>query len=151
MSKHVTIHLTPEQRQTLTELIRKGKSAARVQQRARVLLLSDRSQGKPKTEAEISSALLCSATTVGNIRRRFARAGMKVALYDKPHARAKPKVTGEVEAKLVTLACSAPPDGRSRWTLRLLAQKMVELHYVESLSHVTVHQVLKKTRLSLGG
>ena len=69
MGKHVTIHLIPEQRRELTDLIRKGKCKARVQLRARVLLLSDRSQGPPKTEAEIASALLCSSTTVGNIRR----------------------------------------------------------------------------------
>ena len=151
MGKHVTIHLIPEQRRELTDLIRKGESKARVQLRARVLLLSDRSQGPPKTEAEIASALLCSATTVGNIRRRFAREGLCAALYDKAHAGAPPKVTGEIEAKLVTLACSAPPDGRSRWTLRLLAQKMVELQYIASISHIAVHQVLKKTGLSLGG
>jgi transposase len=134
----------------LTDLTRKGKSPAREQLRARVLLLSDRSQGEPHTEAEISVALQCSATTVGNIRRRFVREGLEAALHDKPRPGAKPKLTGDVEAKLVTLACSAPPDGRSRWTLRLLAQSMVELEYVESISHVAILKTLKKTHLSLG-
>lgn len=149
MSKHVQIHLTSEQRQVLTDLTRKGKSPAREQLRARVLLLSDRSQGQSKTEAEISEALQCSATTVGNIRRRFAREGL-AALHDKPRPGGKPKLTGEGEAKLVTLACSQPPDGRARWTLRLLAQSMVELEYVESISHVAILKTLKKTGLSLG-
>lgn len=150
MSQHAQIHLTPEQRYELEEMLHKGQSPARVQTRARILLLSDRNQGAPRKAAEIAEVLLCSESTVGNIRRRFAQEGLQAALYDKPRPGAKPKITGEVEAQLVLLACSTPPEGQSRWTLRLLAQRLVELEVIESVSHVAVRDVLKKTNLSLG-
>lgn len=151
MSQHAYIYLTTEQRHELEEMVHKGQWPARVQTRARILLLSDRSQGAPHKAAEIAEVLLCSESTVGNVRRRFVQAGLQAALYDKPRPGAKPKLTGEVEAQLVLLACSAPPEGQSRWTLRLLAQRLVELEFVESISHVAVRDALKKTRFSLGG
>ena len=85
------------------------------------------------------------------MRRRFLTGGLPSALYDKGWPGAKPKFTGEVEAKLTMLACSDPPDGAARWTLRLLADRMVELGYVDSISHVTVRELLKKTNSSRGG
>jgi hypothetical protein len=88
---------------------------------------------------------------VRNIRRRYIEGGVPQALNDKGWPGAKPKLTGEVEAKLTMLACSAPPQGQARWTLRLLASQMVELGYVEEVSHVTIGEWLKKTNLSLGG
>ena len=94
---------------------------------------------------------MCDKTTVVNVRRRFLTGGLPAALYDKPRPGAKPKVTGEIEAQLIRLACSTPPEGRGRWTLRLLAERLVELEYVDYISHVTVGEVLKKTNLSLGG
>jgi len=93
---------------------------------------------------------MCSPSTVANVRRRFNREGLRAALYDKPRPGQKPKVTGEVEAQLMVLACSKPPPGHARWTLRLLAEQMVELEIVDSISHVTVGQVLKKTKSSRG-
>jgi len=93
---------------------------------------------------------MCSPSTVANVRHRFNRAGLQAALYDKPRPGQKPKVTGEVEARLVMLACSDPPPGHTRWSLRLLADQMVELEIVDSISHVTVGQVLKKTKSSRG-
>ena len=150
MSQKQDVNLNAEQRTKLEEMIHKGESSAREQTRARILLLSDRSQGQKRTQAEIAEALMCSAATVGNIRRRFVQEGLHAALYDKPRPGAKPKITGEVEAQLVLLACSAPPEGQNRWTLRLLAQRLVELEVVESVSHVAVRDVLKKTHLSLG-
>jgi transposase len=150
MSQHAQIHLTSEQRHELEAMLHKGQSPARVQTRARILLLSDRSQGAPRKAGEIAQVLLCSESTVGNIRRRFAQEGLQAALYDKPRPGAKPKLTGDVEAQLITLACSAPPEGQSRWTLRLLAQRLVELEVIDSVSHVAVRDVLKKTNLSLG-
>ena len=150
MSQHAQIYLTPDQRHVLEEILHRGQSPARVQTRARILLLSDRSQSGRHPAGEIAQVLFCSESSVGNIRRRFVQEGLHAALYDKPRPGAKPKITGEVEAQLVLLACSAPPEGQNRWTLRLLAQRLVELEVVESVSHVAVRDVLKKTHLSLG-
>jgi len=87
---------------------------------------------------------------VRNVRRRYVEGGLSAALNDKGWPGAKPKLTGELEAKLVLLACSEPPKGYARWTLRLLADQMIELGYIDDVSHVTVREWLKKTNLSLG-
>lgn len=150
MGKHTHVELTTEQRTELEQLIRSGSLSARTNTRARILLLSDRSQGQKRTDQEVADAVLCSKGTVRNVRQRFLEGGLPAALYDKERPGARPKVTGEVEAKLTMLACSDPPEGAARWTLRLLADKMVELGYVDSISHVTVWEVLKKTRSSPG-
>ena len=113
--------------------------------------MSDRSQGQERNDEEVAAAVMCSVGTVRNIRWRYLDEGMEAALYDKPRPGATPKVTGEVEAQLVVLACSAPPAGEQRWTLRLLAERLIELSQLEYVSHVTVREVLKKTNLSLGG
>lgn len=151
MGKHTHIELTEEQRTALEQLIRIGDAPARTHTRARILLLSDRSQGQKRTDQEVADAVLCSKSTVVNVRRRFLKGGLSSALYDKGWLGAKPKFTGEVEAKLVMLACSEAPEGAARWTLRLLAARMIELGYVDSISHVTVRELLKKTNSSLGG
>jgi hypothetical protein len=144
MGKHTHIELTSEERTELEQLIRTGNAPARTHTRARILLLSDRSQGQKRTDQEVADAVLCSRRTVMNVRRRFLSGGLQAALYDKGWPGAPPKFTGEVEAKLTMLACSEPPAGAARWTLRLLADKMVELHSVDSMSHVTVGEILKK-------
>lgn len=151
MGKHTHIELTTEQRTELEQLIRTGDISARTNTRARILLLSDRSQGQKRTDQEVADAVLCSKGTVRNVRQRFLEGGLQAALYDKGWPGAPPKFTGEVEAQLTMLACSDPPEGAARWTLRLLADKMVELGYVDSISHVTVWEMLKKTRSSPGG
>lgn len=151
MSTHVTVSLTDDQRAHLETLTRSGTGLARVQTKARILLLTDRSQGHQRTDAEIAAALDTSRPTIIRIRRRFVQDGLDAALYDKPRPGAAPKLTGEHEANLTLLACSTPPDGRKRWTLRLLAKQMVELQYVDTVSHVTVGEVLKKTSSSRGG
>ena len=151
MGKHTHIELTEEQRTELAQLIRTGDAPARTNTRARILLLSDRSQGQKRTDQEVADAALCSKSTVINIRRRFLSGGLPAALYDKGWPGATPKFTGEVEAKLTMLACSDTPDGAARWTLRLLAERMIELGYVDYISHVTVRALLKKTNSSLGG
>ena len=151
MGKHTRVELGAEERQGLEQLICAGTTAARTQTRARILLLSDRRPGQKRTDAEVAAALLCSKGTVANVRRRFLAGGLRAALYDKPRPGQKPKVTGDVEARLTMLACSTPPAGHARWTLRLLADRMVELGYIEYISHVTVGEVLKKTRSSRGG
>lgn len=149
-SSHVVVHLSTEQRTSLETLIQSGSAPARTQTRARILLLSDRSQGLRRTEEQIAEALLCNKNTVGNVRRRYAAEGVDAALYDKARPGAKPKITGDIEAKITLLACSTPPEGHARWTLRLLADRAVELGYVESVSHVAIGETLKKTSSSPG-
>jgi transposase len=144
------IHLSKGNRQELETLIRSGESSARTQTRARILLLTDESRKKQKGTEEIASALMCSLPTITNIRKKFVEGGLENALYDKPRPGAIPKITGEIEAQLTLLACSAPPEGRSRWTLQLLADKLVELKLVDSISDVAVMHRLKKMNLSLG-
>jgi transposase len=151
MGKHTHVELTEEQRTELEQLIRTGDAPARTHTRARILLLSDRRQGQKRTDQEVADAALCSKSTVINIRRRFLTSGLQSALYDKGWPGAPPKFTGEVEAKLTMLACSEAPAGAARWTLRLLAERLIELGYVDYISHVTVRELLKKTRSSLGG
>jgi transposase len=151
MGKHQHIELKEAERTELEQLIHAGNAPARKQTRARILLLSDRSQGQRRTDRGVAEAVLCSLSTVGSIRRRYVEGGLPRALNDKGWPGAKPKLTGEVEAKLILLACSEPPQGFTRWTLRLLADQMVELGYVEGVSHVTVREWLKKTNSSLGG
>lgn len=150
MSKHRCIELTQEERSQVEQLIRKGDAPARTNTRARVLLLSDRSQGEKRKDREVADAVLCSLSTVTNVRRRFLAGGLQNALYDKERPGAQPKFTGEIEAKLTMLACSDAPEGAGRWTLRLLAEQMIELGYVDYISHVTVRELLKKTNSSLG-
>lgn len=149
MGKHIHLRLSPDQRQELEGLIRAGHAPARTLNRARILLLTDWNHEPRRTDQEIASALLCSASTVRAVRRRCHQEGLQAALYDKPRPGAVPKVTGEVEAQLVMLACSTPPEGHGRWTLRLLADKMVELGYIDTISHVTVGEHLKKRTTTL--
>lgn len=140
------LQLTDEQRAELEALIHTGKAAARVQTRARILLLS--SEGK--RDAELAQVLHTSPATVQKTRRLFFREGLHSALYDKPGRGRPPRITGEVQAHLTMLACSTPPEGRSRWTLQLLADKMVELQYIDAISDQTVYKTLKKTNSSPG-
>ncbi len=151
MSKHLHVHLTNEQRAHLEGVIHAGNAPARTQTRTRILLLTDRNQSYRMTDAEIAAALLCNKNTVGNVRRRFLQQGIDAALYDQPRPGAKPKITGAVEAQLTLLACSQPPEGHARWTLQLLADKLVELGVVDSISDVAVMHRLKKTNSSRGG
>jgi putative transposase len=151
MSQRIKIQLKDDERQELEQLISRGESSARVQRRARILLLSDCNQEQPLGTGAIARALMCSPGTVCNVRHRYLSGGLRAALYDKPRPGGKPKITGEVEAHLIALACSDPPAGRARWTLRLLADRLVELELVESISHVAVGEVLKKTNSSPGG
>jgi transposase len=154
MSQKLYVHLSPEQRAALEKMTRAGEAKAREITRARILLLSDRNQepGTWKTQDQIAEALSVAPTTVSRICRRFVLEGQDTAaaIKEKPRPGQQPKITGDVEARLVTLACSDPPEGKARWTLRLLRDEMVRLEMVESLSHVAVHTALKKTSLNLG-
>jgi transposase len=144
-SKH-TIQLNDEQRIELEQLTRTGTAAARVLNRARILLLANRG----KSDAEIVDALSISHPTVQRIRRLFCGEGLHRALYHKKSPGPPPRITGEAEAHLTMLACSTPPEGRARWTLQLLADQMVMLGYVESISDTKVLDILKKTNSNRG-
>ena len=140
------INLTAEEREHLLSVISKGKSSARTLARARVLLLSDEGQ----SDEEIVGNLHISIPTVHRIRKRYCLNGLNDALYERPRKGASVKLDGKAEAILTAIACSTPPEGHARWTLRLLADKAVELKLVDSISHVTVGSVLKKTNSSPG-
>jgi hypothetical protein len=150
MGKHTHIELTSEERTELEKLIRIGNAPARTHTRARILLLSDRSQGQQRTDQEGADAVLCRKSTVRTVRRRFLSGGLQAALYDKGWLGAPPKFTGEGDAKVVMFACSEPPEGAARWTVRLLADTMVDLPSVDSMSHVTVGEILKNTKSRRG-
>lgn len=123
---------------------------ARTQTKARILLLIDRAQAHPRSDAEVAEVLSVSRPTILRTRRRFVLEGMEAALYDKPRPGAQPKITGDVEAQLTLLACSTPPDGKARWTLQMLADTLVELQLVDSISDVAVMHRLKKTTSNPG-
>jgi transposase len=152
MEKRYRVTLTDEERQDLRKMVSTGKGAARKLMRARVLLLADQAEGGPgKSDPEIAEALSCGRATVERVRRQFVEEGLDAVLQPKPSNRVYArKLDGRTEAHLIALACGAPPEGRSRWTLRLLGDRMVGLGYVESLSHEAVRRTLKKTSLSLG-
>lgn len=150
MSQHLHVALTEVERKHLESLIRKGNAPARTQTRARILLLSDTNQEPVMNRQQVAKATLTHPITVGRICRTFVQEGRDAALYDKPRPGQKPKITGEVEAHLVALACSNPPEGRARWTLQLLADRLVELRLVDSISDVAIYKRLKKTRSNPG-
>jgi len=147
MEKYI-VELTSEERKELSELVSKGRASARKITHARVLLQSDSSADGPSwTDKQISEALGVHINTIHGIRRRFVEDGLEAALDRKKQDRPsrQPVVDGEVEAHLIALRCGDPPEGADRWTLRLLADKLVELEIVPSISHETVRQALKKT------
>lgn len=151
MSKHTYVCLTDTERQELDRLIRTGKVSARTQCHARILLLSDRSRGQHNFDKDVAKAVLCSPGTVFNVRHRYLKEGLHAALHPKSGGGAPPKITGEVEAKLVMLACSAPPEGHSQWSLRLLGNALVELHLVDSITDAAICKRLKKLHKTLAG
>lgn len=150
MSYPVTVLLTDDQRHELTCLTRRGIANARTLTRARILLLADKSQNKGQTYQQIAHALRVSLPTISQICRRFDQGGIPEALCEKPRPGKTPKITGDVEAQLVMLACSDPPEGKARWTMQLLADRLVELQLVDSISDSAVCDRLKKTKLSPG-
>ena len=146
--KKYLVTLTPEERLQLRKLVSAGKRSARTLTRARILLQADQAAGGPAWEgARIAEALGCGLRTVERVRQRFVEHGLDAALTHRPQERPsrERRLDGAAEARLIALACSAPPEGRARWTLKLLADKLVELEVVESVSDETVRRVLKKT------
>ena len=145
--KKYRVELSRKERTYLAELTTKGSCSARQNTRARILLKTDEGpHGEAWSDDLVSDALDVSPGTVANVRRRYARRGLEGAIRrKKPDRHYERKIDGDAEAQLLRLACMKPPKGRARWTLRLLADKMVELRACDSLSHETVRQVLKKT------
>jgi transposase len=152
MKKRYRVTLTESERDNLRKMVSVGKAAAQKLVRARILLLADEGESGPaKSDPEIVESLGCGRASVERVRARFVEEGLEVALCPKPSQRVyERKIDGKAEAHLIALACGAPPEGRSRWTLRLLSDRMVVLEHVEAVSHETVRRVLKKTNLSLG-
>ena len=145
------IELSEQDRSELIEIVTKGKSPARTILRANILLASDRRSEKYMTISEISNAYHTTPTTVYNVRVSYCEKGLKATINRKKRETppVPSKVTGDVEAHVIALACGKAPEGYATWTLRLLADKTVELGYIDSISHVTVSKILKKMNLSL--
>ena len=139
------VKLRKHARQYLQKIVESGEEKARKITRCRVLLLAD--QGK--TDQEISDALNVCLATIFNIRRRYAQGGLERAINEEARSGQPPRFKGKSLAKITALACSNPPEGRAKWSLRLLADRVIELDIVESISHVSVHNILKKTNSSL--
>jgi len=151
MKKYI-VTLTEEERQRLQEMLSRGKTAARKLTHARILLKADIADGGPGwKDTRIAEALEVGQATVERVRRQFVEEGLDAALERRPTRRQyRRKLDGDGEAHLIALACQEPPEGGSRWTLCLLADRMVALEYVDEISYQTVRRTLKKTRSSLG-
>ncbi len=151
MVKKYIVSLSEAERQELEQMVTTGKRAAYTINHARILLKADRNQANGSwSDQEIKDAFGMSIRTIERVRQRFVEEGLEAALKCRPGGGRKRKLDGEVEAHLIALRCSEVPKGKGRWTLRLLADQMVELNYVEQLSHESVRQALKKTNCNPG-
>lgn len=152
MKKKYIVTLTDEERRTLPAMLSRGKAAARKLMHARILLKADAADGGPDWNDErIAEGLEVGRATVERVRKEFVEEGLEAALERRqPRRQYRRKLDGDGEAHLVALACQKPPEGRSRWTLKLLADRMVQLEYVDQISYQTVRRTLKKTRSSPG-
>ena len=146
MAHKYIVDLTVNEQECLLKLIKKGQPTARKVSRAHVLLLAD----EGATDEEIAESLHLGLSTVHRTRQRFVEEGVMVALSEQPRAGRAPSLTGKQEAWIVALACSTPPEGCRRWTMQLLADRLIELKQVKEVSHDTVRRVLKKTTSSRG-
>jgi transposase len=151
--KKYKVTLTADERQQLRKLIADGKAAAKKLAHARVLLKADAAEGGPAwPDSRIAKAIEVSTDTIARVRERFVEQGLEAALVRKKQDQPsrEPVLDGRAEARLIALACSAAPAGRGAWTMQLLADQLVELKVVDSVSDETVRRVLKKTRSSRG-
>jgi transposase len=146
MPKKYIIDLTEDESAELMKLVKTGQASARKINRARILLLA----AEGKTDQVIADVLKVGVRTVERTRQKFVEEGMQIALNDRPRPGKKPKLDDKGKAYLTALACSTPPEGRERWTLQLLAGRLVEVGIVEDISGETVRQVLKKATSSPG-
>ena len=147
------IELTAKQRSVLEDIVSKGKAPAKEIRRANILLSADESDGRKRTkDVDIAKMLNVSIQTISTVKKTFINSSDTDKAIQRKQRETPPvpgKITGDIEAKITQIACSTPPEGHSRWTLRLIAEKAVELEYVDSISHTAVGTVLKKTGLSL--
>ena len=139
------VKLKPKDRKLVKQLISKGTEKARKITRCRILLLAHEGQSDP----QIMEALKVARNTIRSVRWRYVQEGLEAAINARPRPGAPKKFTGRQKVKITAIACSEPPEGRSRWTLRLIADRVVELEMVDNISHQTVKRILKKTNLSL--
>jgi transposase len=146
MAKLYRVTLSKQEREQLYEIIKKGKHKSQIYRNAYILLNTDQGDYSSKvTNVEIAQILKVGMRTIDRVKKRFVEEGFDASLSRRPTTRVyEKKVDGDAEAHLITIACSEPPKGFAKWSLRLLADKMVELEYVESISHETVRTVLKK-------
>ena len=144
MKKKNIIKLKKQARTELKRIVNQGEEKARTITRSRVLLLAD----KGKNDSQIMEALCIARNTVREVRARYVRNGIEAAIHEKDRPGAPKKFSGKEEAKITALACSMPPEGRSQWSLRLLADKAVELKLVNKISFKTIGLLLKKTNFS---
>jgi len=152
MKKYI-IKLSREERDTLKKITTSGRGPARMFIRARILLKADQGDhGLSWSDEQISDALDVTVQTIERVRKQFVEEGFDAVLSRRQYTQkvSRKKIDGNVEAHLIALSCSEPPKGYVRWTLRLLADKIVELGYIESISHEAIRQTLKKTNLSHG-
>jgi transposase len=152
MNKKYLIQLTTDERATLEELTRTGTATAATQRHARILLKADTAEGGPAwQDARIAEAVEVSIPSVERVRRQFVTEGLQAALQrKKPSGPPRRKLDGEQEAHLIAVTCSDPPEGQERWTLALIADKLVELGVVDAIARETVRTTLKKTNLNRG-
>jgi putative transposase len=143
--KKYIIDLTPEEREQLLQLVRRGKNSSRKVTRARILLKAK----DGLRDEQVAAALDCGVATVERTRKRFVEAGLG-ALDERPRPGARPKLTGKQQAHIIAVACSIAPEGRTRWTMRLLAGKVVELGFSDGFSRESVRRLMKKTCSSPG-
>ena len=150
MKKKFIVRLTDQEREELTNLVNKGKRQAYVIKHALVLLAVD-ANGPNRLDKEVAASLRMHRNTIGNIRQRFVEMGLEAALARKKQTRPSRSrsLDGEGEARLIAIACSSPPAGRSKWTLRLLADELVAQEIVDSISEQTVRRTLKKMNFDL--
>jgi transposase len=141
--KRFLVQLSAQERERLQGIIRSGKHKARKITRCRILLLADGPNGK--TDQEIADALYVCLATIFGLRRRYSQEGLESAISERPRSGQPPKFKGKAAAKITAIACSKPPAGQAKWTLRLLADRAVELKIVDSISHQSVSNILKKT------
>ena len=145
-AKLYQVNLTEDEREQLLGITRRGKSSGRKVKRSLILCKAD----EGLTGQQVAEALMVGPSTVGRVRQRFVEGGLERALNDLPRPGQRRKLDGKQEAHLVAVACSAPPEGHARWTLRLLADQAVKLELTGSIPRETVRQVLKKTNSSPG-
>jgi transposase len=146
MAKRYRVTLTEEERERLRDLTRKGTTSVRMVRRAQTLLLA----AEERIDEEIASALQIGVATVERTRRRFVEEGLEAALRERPRPGARPKLSPKQQAFVVALACTKPPEGRLRWTMQLLADRVVDLQIIPDISDEAIRQLLKKTNSSPG-